>query len=181
MQVIKFMLLVIGTITLVGCASVKLTPQERESIRSAATKVLPPGAKVAVDTQSRFLSKSDLVISAHLLEGHSADEKSPYVRGDYGTHEKLTRLVRFRSARIVKSILTDTTLPNVGGIIVNAFHGVRQTDFNKPNSVRDVAMTLYTARFVLESTTTQSKGITEEQIIDRFQVKRDIIPSLSIR
>ena len=170
---------VVGIVFFAGCATVTLTPQERESIRTAAAKVLPSGAEVSVDTHSRFLSKPDLVISAHLLEGHSADEKSPYVRGDYGTHEKLTRLVRFRSAKIVKSVLTDTALPNVGGIVVGACHGVRQSHVGQPFSGADVAMTLYIVRFVLEPTGVQSSELSEEQIIDRFRVTRNIIPSLT--
>lgn len=177
MSAFKWMISVIALMCLVGCASVSLSPQERESIRSAAAKVLPQGAGVTVETQSR-----DLVISAHLLEGHSADEESPYVRGDYGTHEKLTRLVRLRSARIIKSVLAEATLPaNVDAIVVNACHGVRQSYFGQPFFGTDVAMTLYTARFILEPAAAQTAGLTEEQIMGRFQVTQNIIPSLSFQ
>ena len=180
MKIIKYVTYVAGVFLLAGCASVTitLTPQERASIEEAAARGLPSGADVSVDTQSRFLARPDLVISAHLLQGHSADEKSPYVRGDYGTHDKLTRLVRFRSAKIVKSLIMDTTLPNVDGIVINARHGVRQSYVGQSVARTDVAMTLYTVRFVLEPTDSQLTEISEEEIIDRFLVKRNIIPTL---
>lgn len=178
---VKCMVAVLAMAFLAGCASVSLTPQERDSIRSAAAGVLPLGTEVAVDTQSHFLSKPDLVISAHLLKGHSADENSPYVRGDYGTHEKLTRLVRLRSAKIVRAVIAEGTLPKVGGIVVNACHGVRQSYIGQPSSGTDVAMTIYTVRFVLEPEGKQISEFTEEQIMDRFQVMRNIIPSLSFQ
>lgn len=162
-----------------GCTTVNLTQEERESIQRAAAKVLPKGAQVEVETQNRFLSKPDLVISAHLLEGHSADEQSPYVRGDYGTHEKLTRLVRLRSAKVIKSVLAETTLPNVGGIIVHTRHGVRQSYAGAPFSGTDVAMTIYTVRHVLEPPgSAQSSALTEKQIMERLEVVQNIIPSL---
>ena len=73
--------------SLSGCSTLQISPEQRESIRVAAAKVLPPGANVSVAARAQ-----DVVIAAHLLEGHSAGETSPYVRGDYETHDKLTRM-----------------------------------------------------------------------------------------
>ncbi len=167
---------------LAGCATVQLTPPQKESIRQAAQKVLPQEVVVEVDTQARFLSKADLVIAAHLLEGHSADETSPYVRGDYGTHEKLTRLVRLRSAKVIRSVLANAQLPDVGGILVHTKHGVRQSYVGQPFSDRDVAMTLYTVRFGVTIVGGKASAVpTEDEIIQQLTVQKNIIPSLSFR
>lgn len=181
MNAIKNIFAVVALALLAGCAAVPLTPQERESIRSAAAEALPQGVEVAVETQNRFLSKPDIVISAHLLEGHSADEASPYVKGDYGTHEKLTRLVRLRSAKIVKSVMACSKLPNVGSIVVNARHGVRQAYVGRPSSGTDAAMTIYAVRFGLDAAEKETAVLTEEQIMQRFHVIRNIIPGLTFQ
>ena len=162
-----------------GCATLQLTSDERSSIRQAAQEALPSGVRVNVSTKSRFLSKADLVIAVHLLEGHSSDEQSPYVRGDYGTHEKLTRLVRLRSAKVIKAILDKGRLPDVGGIVVHTKHGVRQSYVGKPYSGTNVAMNLYTVRFELISSVGERSVFSEEYIINRFTVQENIIPSLS--
>ena len=165
---------------LAGCATVQITPQQRESIQQAAQKVLPEGAQVTIGTQPRLFSQPDLTIAAHLLEGHASDEQSPYVRGDYGTHEKLTRLVRLRSAKVIKSILDNAQLPDVGGVLVHTMHGVRQSYAGQPFSGNDVPMTLYTVRFGLSTSASgRAHVLSEDDIIRRFKVKRNIIPSLS--
>jgi len=158
-----------------GCKTVNLTPEQEESIRQAAQKVLPQGSEISIDTQGQ-----DVVIAAHLLEGHSSDERSPYVRGDYGTHEKLTRLVRLRSARVIRSVLQDAQLTGVGGILIHTRHGVRQSYAGQSFSGTDVAMTLYTVRFAIKEGANGAPVIpTEEEIIQQFTVKKNIIPSLS--
>ena len=129
--------------------------------------------------KSRILAKPALVISAHLLEGHSPDENSPYVRGDYGTHEKLTRLVRYRSAKVLKSVLTETQLPGVGRLIVQARHGVRQHvgSFSSPG--KDVAMTIYEVGLPLDNAQdTAWHDLSEEEVMALWTVKTNIIPSL---
>ncbi|MDH4241620.1 MAG: hypothetical protein OEW48_18840 [Phycisphaerae bacterium] len=162
-------------VMMAGCTTVNLTPEQKESIRQAAQKVLPQGSEVSVDTQGQ-----DVVIAAHLLEGHSSDERSPYVRGDYGTHEKLTRLVRFRSARVIRSVLQDAQLTGVGGILIHTRHGVRQSYVGQSFSGTDVAMTLYTVRFAITDGANGAPVIpTEDAIIQQFTVKKNIIPSLS--
>lgn len=177
---IMLVLIFIFSFTVTSCTTVQLTTHEKDSIRSAVAKVLPRGANISVHTQGRFLSKPDLVISAHLLEGHSADESSPYVRGDYGTHERLTRLVRYRSAKVIKSILAEGTLPDVGGIVVNTRHGVRQSYIGQPSSSSDVAMTLYTVRYPVQSPNImQSSNSSEKEIMEMFIVMRNVIPTLT--
>jgi len=148
MKLLRAYIIIIAILLMVGCASVQIPREQIEEIRSAAARVLPPEGKVEVTTKGRFLSKPALVISAHLLEGHSPDEASPYVIGDYGTNEKLTRLVRYRCAKIIKAVATKSQIPDVSKIIIQARHGVRQYLMSQPyagfptGGGTDVAMTI---------------------------------------
>lgn len=169
-------------ILFISCASVQLRPEQIEDIKTAAAKVLPPEAKVEVTTKSRFLSKPDLVISAHLLEGHSADDNNPYVRGDYGTHDKLTRLVRHRCARVIKSVVKETQLNSFSKIIVQGCHGVRQYYSSIPIGGTDVAMNIYIVSIPLQMLDKEYMSkIDEDKIMSLWSVEKNIIPELEIR
>jgi hypothetical protein len=150
-----------------------------KDIEDATRKVLPAEAKVEVASVSRYPHKADFVISAHLLEGRSADDTSPYVRGDYGTHEKLTRLVRYRCAKILKSVFTSANLPDAGKIIIEARHGVRQTYLGVQFGGTDVAMTIYQISISLEKAKIQNWSLmTEKDIMEIWSTDKNIIPSL---
>ncbi len=151
-------------------------------MEDAARKVLPQGAKVEVTTVSRYPKKPEFVIAAHLLEGHSADETSPYVRGDYGTHEKLTRLVQFRCAKILKSVGTDALPSNDSDIVISGRHGVRQSYIGQPFSGTDVAMTIYEITIpVADIKKNDVSKMDEESIMKLWNVRKNIIPSLSFQ
>ena len=174
--------IIVAILLTVGCTSVQITREQVEGIRNAAAKVLPPEAKVEVTTKSRFLAKPELVISAHLLEGHSPDEKSPYVQGDYGTHEKLTRLVRYRCAKIFKSVATESQIPDVSKIIIQARHGVRQTYIGALSGSTDVATTIYQISISVADIKKQNwLFIGEEEIMKLWKVDENIIPSLQLQ
>ncbi len=75
-----------------GELSQNLQELEKEvyNIEIATKKVLPEEVNIEVTTISQFHDEPEFVITGHLLKGHSADDSDPYVRGDYGTREKLT-------------------------------------------------------------------------------------------
>ncbi|MEI6692202.1 MAG: hypothetical protein WCL43_05730 [Chlorobium sp.] len=179
---IKRLLFCISYILLTaGCtSSVQVSKAQLEGVRQAAEKVLPYGAQVSVS-----VTHSDIVIAAHLLEGHSADENSPYVVGDYGTHDKLERLVRFRCAKILKSLVSEAqVVPDVKNFVIEARHGVRVTRVYgnaaaTPGSGIDEAMTIY----IVKMPASQLKDpqwpiLTDDQVMSRWREELDIIPSL---
>lgn len=172
-------ILVSVVLAMAGCTAVQFRPEQLQDIRAAAAKVLPAEAKVEVSTKARFLAKPDVVISAHLLEGHSADEASPYVRGDYATHEKLARLVRYRCAKVLKSVFVGTNLSDAGRIIIEARHGVRQVAGGALFGGTDVAMTIYQISVPVEEAGKQNwSQLAEDKIMQLWSVDRNIIPSL---
>lgn len=152
------------------------------SIELAAKKVLPQEANVEVTTMKGTSTKPAFVISAHLLEGHSADDESPYIKGDYGTHEKLTRLVKFRCAKILKSIAINAKKPDAGRITIKVRHGVRQYYVDNPFAWDDVAMTIYQVSISLEKMRALNwNTISLESIMKMWSVDKNIIPDLDFR
>lgn len=159
--------------------ALKNLQSQLKSVEEAARLVLPPEAKVNVISVSRYPRPADYVISAHLLEGHSTNDANPYVRGDYGTHEKLTRLVRLRCANVLKSVFTRTSLPTEGRIIIDACHGVRQSTRGGRSSSTDVPMTIYKISMDLEKARMQQwLKLDEKAVMDLWSVDENIIPSL---
>lgn len=152
------------------------------ALEQATLKVLQEGAEVEVDLVSRYPDKPEFVISAHLLEGHSADERSPYVLGDYDTHEKLTRLVRLRCAKILKSIAETGIIPDGSSIIIKARHGVRQTYYPQVNIGTDVGMTIYEINMPIDMFKNHDLyTMNEEEIMLLWRVKENIIPQLQFQ
>jgi hypothetical protein len=175
-------------LALSGCAtSSKVSYEQLQGVRKAAQKVLPTSAQVSVTTREHTFSKSDIIISAHLLEGHSADESSPYVRGDYGTHDKLTRLVRLRCARILRSLVTEQQIPDAGSFVIQAHHGVRVTRTYgnmpaMPFGGTDTAMTIYVVKMPIpQMRDPKWSALTDEQIMARWELESNIIPTLQFR
>jgi hypothetical protein len=131
---------------------------------------------------SRFPQKPQFVIAAHLLEGHSADENSPYVRGDYGTHEKLVRLVRLRCAEILKSIANENILPEGSELVISARHGVREYYNPSQTNGTDVAITIYEISVAMEVLKTHTLAtMNEVTIMDLWSVTKNIIPELEFK
>jgi len=151
-------------------------------MEEAARRVLPTGTKVEVKTVRGLPKKPQFLIAAHLLEGHSADETSPYVRGDYGTHEKLTRLVQFRCAKILKSVAADALPSNASDIAISTRHGVRESYVGQPFSGTDVAMTIYEITISVADVKKNEMGKMDEELIMKlWNVRKNIIPSLSFQ
>ena len=167
----------------VSCARIQVRPEQIRDIKEAAEKVLPPNAKVEVSTtQNNFFSKPDIIISAHLLEGHSADDNNPYVKGDYGTHEKLTRLVRHRCARVIKSVLNETQTSIFNKIIIQGCNGVRQYNSGVQYGGTDMAMQIYVVSITISNiNNVKLLNISEEDIMKMWTVEKNIIPELEIK
>lgn len=195
MKSMKISIFVLGIgLLLSGCAPVQSTTREIEKIQisseeieriqAAAAKVLPEEANVEVTLESGLLTEPTLIISAHLLEGHSHDEESPYVRGDYETHEKLVRLVRYRSAKILKSVINEDLPPDVKRIKIQARHGVRVYHGPVLPHIRgkDTSMIIYMINVSIDDMKSIDRlRITEGAIMQLWGVEKNIIPRLKFQ
>lgn len=167
-----------GPSAIEASASLGKLKEELEDMKKSVRRALPKGTKFDVTSVSQFPQKPAFVIQAHLLEGHSADESNPYVRGDYGDHERLTRLIRLRCSKIIQSI-AQSKLPDASKITIEARHGVRESYFAGGVGGTDVAMTLYEVSISLEKIKKQDwKNISAEKIMGLWEVDENIIPSL---
>jgi hypothetical protein len=180
-----FMIAAFAMLSSERCSLPNLTPAQIEDLRSAVLQVLPSNAQVEIAEAHDLLTRPSLVISAHLLEGHSPDEESPYVRGDYGTKEKLERLVKFRCARILKSIARPILrAPAIDEITILARHGVREFVLRNQVPISDGTDTPTTIFSVTFSTTFYKyqdvANMSEEDIMRRWRVNINIIRSLTI-
>ena len=159
--------------------SLKSLKNQIKHLRDAAKKVLPKEANVQVTSISRFPNRPEFLISAHLLKGHSADETNPYVRGNYGTHEKLTRLIKYRCAKVLKSIAKNVNLHNASKIVIQGRHGVRQTPLYNPFGGKDVAMTIYQISISTDEIKKHNwMSIKEKEVVKLWSVDKNIIPRL---
>jgi hypothetical protein len=184
--------LVVTTLLLAGCASVKpvrLPPEQSASIRAAAAKVVPHEAKIDVSAvKKRSLDHPTIIISGHLLEGKSTEDSNPYVQGDYGTHEKLTRLARHRAFRIMRSVLQEAQVGNVSELVVSVRHGVRVSTvtvyqgIQMPATASDLTKMISSVRISLADTPPHGwLSISQGQFMHRWTVEANIIPSLEFR
>ncbi len=167
--------------------------EQIKQLDKAVRNVLPSGSEINIRSISRYPDKPEFVIWAHLLEGHSADENNPYVRGNYGTHEKLTRLVRYRCAKILKSISEGKIIPDGSSMKIVSMHGVRQIynpmlDRN-PNPIVvnqrmnaapvDKAMAIYIITIPIDiMKRSDLSKLSEEKIMSLWDVTTNIIPEL---
>jgi hypothetical protein len=181
-RTIRVFFALIIMLSILGCGKrVHMTAEQLNSIRDTVSSSLPSEARVSVTLEHK-MGSARLVIWAHLLEGNYADDNSPYVRGDYGTHEKLRKLVMLRCIKIYKVVARRAYIPaELDAVVVRARHGVRQYYGSYSNPRGDFAMTLYSVilpakdvRDILESTS-------EESIARRWSVEEDIINRLNIR
>ncbi|MCX6833379.1 MAG: hypothetical protein NT028_14870 [candidate division Zixibacteria bacterium] len=152
-----------------------------ETVELAARKVLPEGADVVVNFRPHLPEPPELEVSAPLVEGSSADDESPYVRGDYGTKEKLTWLVKYRSAQILKSIASESKLPDVSRIVIQIRHGVRESVFSVPIVGVDRATTIYEVSIPLDRLKAQNwSSIDLKSVMELWNEEVNLIPELDI-
>ena len=115
-----------------------------------------------------------------MLEGHQADEASPYVEGDYGTREKLTRLVQLRCAEIIR-LVTQYALPtSESELVIRAKHGVRKSGLFSRHIPSDAAMTIYEVSIPVEVLIkSEVTSMDEDSIMKLCNLRKNIIPELN--
>lgn len=178
-------LLVTGIATVLlsgGCVGRSIPGDTLRKVRIAAARELPQEARVEVRGKVSYFSKPAVVVSAHLLEGTSADDNNPFVRGDYGSHEKLTHFVTLRCARVCAAIFkAGIDLTDASEVIICARHGVR-THYNSwsgPSS--DIATTIFEVSLSVEKAKEISFETPSTLTIERvWRVRRNTIPHLQI-
>ena len=160
----------------------KVLEGQIQLMEQAVRNALPAGAKVTITPLSRYPQEPEYVIAAHLLVGHSADDSSPYVRGVYGTHESLERLIRMRCVRILKSIAENSPPARKAQIVIEVRHGVRQSYGPVGFGGTDVAMTIYEIAVPTSAFKDSNlKLLDDEQVMKQWQLRRNIIPSLKFQ
>jgi len=86
---------------------------------------LPLGAHASTSMEALSPTARRVVISGHLLEGESPDDKRPYVRGNYGTRESLESKAKSRAYQIYQSIFREVSMTEFESVVVQCRHGVR--------------------------------------------------------
>jgi outer membrane protein assembly factor BamD (BamD/ComL family) len=145
---------------------------------------LLPGANVKVESLLQYPRKADLVISAHLYEGWSADNNTPMVKSSNATNKELYILAEHRCAKIFRSIFQIiissnfiANLPDAGSIVINIRHGVSIS--YHPSGIpslllyRQEAQTIYQAGISLDEARKYDwSSISEDEIMRIFLVQQ---------
>ncbi len=144
---------------------------ELSPLEEAARRALPQGMRFSVAKPSQDRDEPEFMIAAPLLEE---------VRGNYGTHEKLTRLVQLRCAKLIKSIAEEGLLSDPSVLVIQAWHDIFQSHLHRYTGQPKVAMTLYEvaipARVLNEENLKSASYVT---IMGLWEVRENIIPDLS--
>lgn len=170
-------------------STIELPPGQRESIRSAAAKVVPESAKIDVSVvQTKALKGSSVTIAGHLLENEETESTNPYVCGNYATHQKLERVAQIRAYRILKSVLIEAQIDGVSELDIDVRHGVRVTTVTTRNGIRmppvtsDQTRIIYSVSINLQQRPRdQWVKLEQDAFMSSWVVVLNIIPSLEIR
>lgn len=166
---------------------VKLTPARQRNIRIAVVRSIPPEAKIntIVTTIQRPQLKHPTIVVSHLLEGSSATDTDPTVRGDYNTLPKLTRYSQKRAFDIMQSILKGSNLKKISELMVEVNHGVRSqmvdSKGKKIGKAKDVSRNIYSSSASLEKIPAYKwthMGI--DSFMKNWKIEHNIIPQLKI-
>jgi len=171
----KKVLVLFAGMFLAGCYSV---PQQVVNETKQALSDIPKQANLAVDS-----SADNMTISAHLLEGYPAEDNNPYVKGDYGTKEKLQLLVEKRICDIYRKIFTRVNLPDEEiHIFVKCKHGVRVTYMGDYSGTSDQAWTIYETKLKSkEAKKYDWNRISDEEIKSIWKLVSNEIPYVQIQ
>jgi tetratricopeptide (TPR) repeat protein len=159
--------------------------RKREILEKAVKKVLPTECKTEVELVTpKEGSKVD--IRAHLLEGLSPDDESPYVRGDYSTHQLLENLVKKRVVKIYKSVFTSLESDIPSEVVVECRHGVRYYyGFVLPigGGGEDKPTTIYKTVITKENASRipNWNKASKKEIEEIWTVEENLIPSLNFQ
>jgi hypothetical protein len=168
-------------IVVAGCAAARVSPAELQRIQRSTEEAVGTDARVRVRVPADLSASGRVVISAHVLSGESAADRSPFVRGQYGNHQALTQLVQERSVAILRALVRNGAVPDVGRVVVELNHGVR---VGRAPEVAgsDEALLLYSVS-VPTATLKDARwpGWNDRDIETRWHVERNIIPELIFR
>jgi hypothetical protein len=176
-------------IVISGCASVRpivLSPLQQESIHAAAIKAVPETIGIDVSAIKKVkLNYPTVIISGHLLENEMTENSSPYVRGEYGTREKLTRVAMIRAYRILKSVLSEANTASVSELEVHVYHGVRVSTVRVINGIKmspaisDVTTLIYGVSINIELIPSEEWIAMDPDIfMNTWIITKNIIPTL---
>jgi hypothetical protein len=164
-----------------GCARPRLSAEQIAAYRQAAQRVLPESAKVEVTELPHAFGDPDLIISAHLLEGHSTADASPIVRGDYGTKAALYARVQERSAAVFRSVFSETLLDGIATVKVQTMHGVRYSSVQGGFGGTDRPTILYRVSIpAAEQKRLLWRSIPDQQIGAMWALEFDDLPQIEI-
>lgn len=166
---------------------VQLPPQQRTQIENAVKQTIPEATQLntVVDAIQKPDLKYPTVIISHLLEGRSAADTDPTVRGDYGTHAKLTALSQQRSYQILLSVLNGIDTSKTSELIANINHGVEHRlmgegkDKDKILYAKETATNIYATSINLEQVSPNKwRSMGQPAFIQNWTVEHNHIPNL---
>jgi tetratricopeptide (TPR) repeat protein len=156
-------------------------------LEKAVQEVLPAACKAEVELATPKQGP-EVCIRAHLLEGLSPDDESPYVRGNYSTHQLLENLVKKRVARIYRSVFTSLESDIPLEVVIECRHGVRYYySFVPPTGIggggEDKPTTIY--RTVIRKDNASRildwNKASKKEIEEIWTVEENLIPSLNFQ
>ncbi|MGD2273004.1 MAG: hypothetical protein PVI06_21580, partial [Desulfobacterales bacterium] len=156
-------------------ASLQLLKDQIQQVQEAAKSAFwdQKQAKVGVKSISRYPSKPSFCISAVLLQANSANEGNAYARLHYKSPQGLTKLVKHRCAKVLKSIAKGSKLPDASKIVIQG---------RLSGGTKDFAETIYQISITIDEMKKHDwSSIKEEEIMELWKVDRDYMGSLILR
>jgi len=156
-----------------------------DKIGAIVREIMPAETKVSATMEEVSARARRIVIAGHLLEGTKPDDKSPYVRGDYATRERLEAKARYRTYEIYRSIFRDVPMAEFHSVVVECRHGVRVqvVPFGSPAipgiGGTDQAMTIFKTSLTPEAAQKLNwQNATLSDVEKVWTVESNLIPSL---
>jgi len=165
-----------------GCASQSVTDRDLAEAQRAINKALPDEGGVHVRADAPREGRLNLVVAVNLLPGHLPREADPRINRQFASQEQLTRLVRQRSAQVLRTLVTEGIVPDVSGVVVETRHGVAQYIGNPHEARRNVSMTIYEVFVPIRKIRNRDwSKLSDEQIMKLWTVRVDCIPQLKFQ
>lgn len=156
-----------------------------DKIGAIIREAMPTETRVSATMEEVSASIRRIVIAGHLLEGAKPDDKSPYVRGEYGTRESLEAKAKYRTYEIYRSIFRDVPMAEFHSVVVECRHGVRVqiVPFGSPvipgSDGTDQAMTIFKTSLAPEAAQKLNwQNATLSDVEKVWTVESNVIPSL---
>lgn len=159
--------------------------QKLNKIGAIVKQTLPIEARAIASMEKPSDTTRRVVIAGHLLEGEQPDDNSPYVRGDYGSKERLEAKAKYRAYQIYQSIFRDIPMMEFESVVVRCRHGVRVhvTTFGSPTvpsfGGSDQAMTIFQTSLTPQAAQNVNWQTSSLADVERvWTLEENIIPSL---